>query len=202
RPQFDPSFLLWGLGFLRHCTPRSSERGLAATAVLSRDAFRYFDEMLRDGLELNLERRGLLLIGTSQAAIDEELAELGKLSAHQIPVEVSRLSDAECRDREPLIGPDVAGGIYVSTEAHLDPRELTSALARMIIARGGRVRTGEAVQGFLIEDRRVTGVVAGSEIPASTVVIAAGARSVPVARMLGARLPMTAGKGYSFSVTS
>ena len=202
RPQFDPSFLLWGLGFLRHCTPRSSERGLAATAVLSRDAFRYFDEMLRDGLELNLERRGLLLIGTSRAAIDEELAELGRLSAHQIPVEVSRLSAAECRDREPLIGPGVAGGIYVSTEGHLDPRELTSALAGMITSRGGRVRTGEAVQGFLTEDQRVTAVVAGSEIPASTVVIAAGARSVPVARMLGARLPMTAGKGYSFSVTS
>jgi D-amino-acid dehydrogenase len=202
RPQFDPSFLLWGAGFLRHCTPRSSERGLAATALLSRDAFSYFDDMATDGFELNLRRRGLLLIGTSLAAIDEELGELGKLAPHQIPIEISRLSAAECQDREPLIGPGVAAGIYVSTEGHLDPRELTSALAKTIIARGGRVRTGEAVRGFITEHERITAVVAGREIPASSVVIAAGAHSVPVTRMLGVRLPMTAGKGYSFSVTS
>ncbi|MDR2987045.1 MAG: FAD-binding oxidoreductase, partial [Nocardiopsaceae bacterium] len=188
--------------FLRHCTPRSSERGLAATAVLTRDAFRYFDEMIADGLELDLQRRGLLLIGTSQASIDEEFAELSKLSAHEIPVEISRLTAAECREREPVIGPAVAGGIYVSTEGHLDPRELTKALAATITARGGRIRTGEAVTGFVTEDQRVSAVVAGGEIPASNVVIAAGAHSVPVTRMLGVRLPMTAGKGYSFSVTS
>jgi D-amino-acid dehydrogenase len=190
------------MAFLRHCTPHSSERGLAATAVLTRDAFRYFDDMLADGLELDLQRRGLLLIGTSQAAIDEESAELGKLSEHKIPVQISRLSAAECREREPLIGPGVAGGIYVSTEGHLDPRELTKALAATITARGGRIRTGEAVSAFVTEGQRVAAVMAGGEIPASNVVIAAGAHSVPVTRMLGVRLPMTAGKGYSFSVTS
>lgn len=202
RPHIDPAFLLWGMAFLRYCTPRSSERGLSATVVLSRDAFRYFDDMLADGLELNLQRRGLLLIGMSKAAIDAECAELGKLSAHQIPVEISRLSAAECREREPLIGPEVAGGIYVSTEGHLDPRELTAGLAAMVTARGGRVRTGEAVRRFTTEGGHITAVVADSEIPASSVVIAAGAHSVPVTRMLGVRLPMTAGKGYSFSVAS
>ena len=202
RPQIDPAFLLWGMGFLRHCTPAASERGLAATALLSRDAFRYFDDMLADGLPLHLERRGLLLIGMSRAAIEDEFGALGKLSAHQIPIEVSRLSAAECREREPLIGPSVAGGLYVSTEGHLDPRELTAVLAATITARGGRIRTGEAVRGFVTEDQRITAVMAGSEMPASSVVIAAGAHSVPVTRMLGVRLPMTAGKGYSFSVAS
>jgi D-amino-acid dehydrogenase len=202
RPHFDPSFLLWGMAFLRHCTPRSNERGLAATALLSRDAFRYFDDMRADGIELNLQRRGLLLIGTSQAAIDDEFAELGRLPGDQIPIEISCLSAAECRAKEPLIGPDVAGGIYVATEGHLDPRELTAALAAIITARGGTIRTGEAVQGFITEQQRVAAVVASSEMPAASVVIAAGAHSVPLTRMLGVRLPMTAAKGYSFSVSS
>jgi glycine/D-amino acid oxidase-like deaminating enzyme len=191
-----------GLGFLRHCTRRSSERGLAATALLSRDAFRYFDDMLADGLNVDLERRGLLLIGTSAASIDGELAELGRLGEHHIEVDITRLSAAECRDREPLIGRAVAGGIYVSTEGHLDPRQLTARLAALITSRGGSIRTGEPVTGFVSQGGRVTAVVAGTEVPVSSVVIAAGAHSVPVARMLGARLPMTAGKGYSFSVAS
>jgi D-amino-acid dehydrogenase len=201
-PQPDPAFLLWGLGFLRHCSHRSAERGLAATALLSRDAFAYFDDMLADGLDVRLERRGLLLIGTSPASVDEELAELGKLGEHHITIEATRLSAAQCREREPLIGPDVAGGIYVSTEGHLDPRQLTAGLAKLIISRGGSVRTGEPVTGFVSRAGRVTAVVAGTEEPATSVVIAAGAHSVPVTRMLGARLPMTAGKGYSFSVAS
>jgi D-amino-acid dehydrogenase len=202
RPQPDPGFLLWGLGFLRHCTRRCSERGLAATALLTRDAFRYFDDMLADGLDLTLERRGLLLIGTSRAAVDAEFAELGTLGAHRIQLEITRLSAAECREREPLIGPAVAGGVYVSTEGHLDPRQLTASLAALITSRGGSIRTGQPVTRFISRGTRVTAVVAGGEVPASGVVIAAGAHSVPVARMLGARLPMTAGKGYSFSVAS
>jgi D-amino-acid dehydrogenase len=201
RPHLDPSFLLWGMAFLRHCTPRASERGLAATAVLSRDAFRYFDDMLADGLDINLQRRGLLLIGTSQEAIDDEFAELGKLPAHQVQIEMNRLSAAECREQEPLIGPGVAGGIYVSTERHVDPRDLTAALAAIITARGGTIRTGEPVRSFVTGHQRIAAVVAGAEIPTASVVIAAGAHSVPVTRMLGVHLPMTAGKGYSFSVS-
>ena len=201
-PQPDPAFALWGLGFLRHCSRRSAERGLAATALLSRDAFACFDDMAADGLGVRLERRGLLLIGTSAASVDEELAELGKLARHQITIEATRLSAAQCREREPLIGPEVAGGIYVSTEGHLDPRELTAGLAALITSRGGCVRAGEPVTGFVSSGGRVTAVVAGTQEPAASVVIAAGAHSVPLTRMLGPRLPMTAGKGYSFSVAS
>jgi D-amino-acid dehydrogenase len=202
RPRPDPAFLLWGLGFLRHCTRRSSDRGLAATALLSRDAFRYFDDMLADGLDVRLERRGLLLIGTSPSSVDAELAELGRLGEHHIQLKITRLSAAQCREREPLIGPDVAGGIYLSTEGHLDPRQLTAALARLITSRGGVIRAGEPVTGFVSHGGQVTAVVAGTEVPASNVVIAAGAYSVPVTGLLGVRLPMTAGKGYSFSVAS
>ena len=200
RPQFDPEFALWGLSFLRHCTRASNERGLAATALLSRDAFRYYDEMRSDGVAVELERRGLLFIARSKAELDAELAELGRLPAHGIAAEITRLSGAECRDRQPVIGPDVAGGIFVSTEGHIDPRQLTAALAEAITSRGGVIRAGVPATDFAVRDGRVTAVIAGQDIAADSIIIAAGALSVPVVRRLGARLPMTAGKGYSVSV--
>jgi D-amino-acid dehydrogenase len=213
RPQADPSFALWGLSFLRHCTRASNERGLAATALLSRDAFRYYDQMRADGLAVDLERRGLLFLAHSEAELDAELAELRRLSGHGIAAEITRLSGTQCRDRQPVIGPRVAGGIFVGTDGHLDPRQLTAALAALIISRGGTIRTGEAVRDFVVRGGQVVAVRAGdggpgdggpgdggAEIPAGSVVIAAGALSVPVTRKLGARLPMTAGKGYSVSV--
>ena len=219
RPQLDPAFALWGLSFLWHCTAASNERGLAATALLSRDAFRYYDEMRADGVAVDLERRGLLFIARSAAGLDAELAELGRLPAHGIAAEITRLSGSECRDRQPVIGPAVAGGIFVATEAHLDPRQLTAALAAVITSRGGVIRAGLPVAGFVVRDGQVTAVVpargsvawdsagpvaagpvAAEDIAADHVVIAAGALSVPVTRKLGARLPMTAGKGYSVSV--
>ena len=155
RPQADPSFALWGLSFLRHCTRGSNERGLAATALLSRDAFRYYDEMRADGLAVDLERRGLLFIAQSHAELDTELAELNRLAGHGIPAEIIRLSGAECRDRQPVIGPAVVGGIFVATEGHLDPRQLTAALAAVIISRGGTIRTGEAVRDFVVRGGQV-----------------------------------------------
>jgi D-amino-acid dehydrogenase len=220
RPQADPAFALWGASFLRHCTRASNERGLAATALLSKDAFRYYDVMRADGLALGLERRGLLFIARSAAELDAELAELSRLASHGIAAEITRLSGAQCRDRQPVIGPDVAGGVFVATEGHLDPRQLTAALAALVTSRGGTVRAGTPVTGFAVRGGRVAAVVtgpvsagggdggrgdggrggAGEEIRADSVVIAAGALSVPVTRLLGARLPMTAGKGYSVSV--
>jgi D-amino-acid dehydrogenase len=215
RPQADPAFALWGASFLRHCTRASNERGLAATALLSKDAFGYYDVMRADGLAIDLERRGLLFIARSVAELDAELAELSRLGRHGIAAGITRLSGAQCRDRQPVIGPGVAGGVFVSTEGHLDPRELTAALARLITSRGGTIRAGTPVRDFVVRDGRVAAVVAGpastgrggvgrggpaEEISADSVVIAAGALSVPVTRLLGARLPMTAGKGYSVSV--
>src|SRR5215475_2485171 len=200
RPQPDPRFALWGLSFLRHCTRGSNERGLAATALLARDAFRYYDEMRADGLAVDLERQGLLLIARSQAELDLEQAELGRLAAHGIVAEITRLSGAECRDRQPIIGPEVAGAIFVAAEGHLDPRQLTAALAKMITSRGGVIRAGEAARGFVVRDGRVEAVIGDEDVVADSVVVAAGALSVPVLRLLGARLPMTAGKGYSVSV--
>ena len=205
RPTLDPAFLRWGLGFLRHCTRRASDRGLAATALLSRDAFRYFDDMIADGLAVDLHRRGLLFAGRTQAALDQEAAELGHLAGAGLLTELTRLSADECRAAEPLLGPAVAGGIYASADGHLDPRQLTAALAELVTSRGASVETGCPVRGFATRGGRVTAVLAGPdrpgrEVPAGSVVIAAGAWSVPVAAMLGARLPMTAGKGYSFSL--
>lgn len=200
RPRPDPGFALWGLSFLRHCTRSSSERGLAATALLSRDAFRYYDQMRADGLAVEVERRGLLFISRSQAELDLELAELSRLAGTGIVTELERLTGDECRARQPVIGPAVAGGIYVATEGHLDPRRLTGALAGLITSRGGVITSGATVTSFVVRDGQVTAVVAGEEIACRNVVIAAGALSVPLTRMLGARLPMTAGKGYSVSV--
>jgi D-amino-acid dehydrogenase len=215
RPRPDPVFALWGLSFLRHCTRASSERGLAATALLSRDAFRYYDQMRAGGLAVEVERRGLLFISRSPAELDLELAELSRLAGTGIVTELERLTGDECRARQPVIGPAVAGGIYVATEGHVDPRRLTEALAGLITSRGGVIHTGAPVRDFVVRGGRVAAVVAGQEgqqsqdgqqsqagqeVACANVVIAAGALSVPVTRMLGARLPMTAGKGYSVSV--
>jgi D-amino-acid dehydrogenase len=201
-PQPDPAFALWGLSFLRHCTRASNERGLAATALLSKDAFRFYDVMRADGLAAGPERRGLLFIARSAAELDAELAELSRAARHGVAAGITRLSGDECRDAHPVIGPGVAGGIFVGSDGHLDPRRLTAALAALVISRGGTIRAGTPVRGFAVRDGRVTAALTGpgEEITADSVLIAAGALSVPVTRLLGARLPMTAGKGYSLSV--
>jgi D-amino-acid dehydrogenase len=200
KPQLDPAFAAWGLSFLRHCTRSWNDRGLAATALLSRDAFRFYEEMIADGLKVDLWRNGLLFIAKSEEELNLELAELRRLPDHGIDLEITRLSGQECRDRQPVIGPEVAGGVFVATERHLDPRQLTAALQTLIASRGAQIRTGEPVLDFVVRDEHVTAVVTREQIPATAVIIAAGALSVPVTRKLGVRLAMTAGKGYSVSV--
>ena len=66
---------------------------------------------------------------------------------------------------------------------------------------GGRVREGVAVTGVERASGSVVAVrTSAGDLPCRAVVIAAGTWSAQLLRDLGHRLPLQAGKGYSFSV--
>src|SRR5437660_6572541 len=95
----------------------------------------------------------------------------------------------------------VAGSAYFPMDCHLSPRRLMSALTSAIERDGGRFlwRTG-------ISEWRTSGTRIGSVatslggIEGDAFVVAAGSYSQEVVRPLRIRLPIQAGKGYSFDL--
>ena len=193
--------LPWLLRFARSCTTRSHERGLAATASFNRAAQAAFDRLVHDGVACELHRDGLLHVFRDARALDASLEEHRALSRHGYG-EPEVLSATAVRRREPALSDQVVGGYFVREEYHVRPETLTDGYVTRLAAMGVEVRSGAQVTRLVQEHGRIVGVDApDGVIQADEVLVAAGARSGVLLETVGVRLPTTAGKGYSITVS-
>lgn len=117
-----------------------------------------------------LRREGTLVVAVDQADHDELSTLAGWLADHGRTV--STLGRRELRDREPLLGSSIRGGLDVPGDLAVDNRRLLAALT---------AACANACVTFA--PRRVTAI---AELPADQVVVAAGAWSA--ALLPGARV--------------
>lgn len=213
RALFDPSSALyfkpgnwpelapWLARFWTYCNQRDHRRGVAALAELSRDVFDLVAAMDADGVEFELYRQGMLVAARREADARAELAKLEPMRAHgyELPDEI--LTGAALHDVEPALAPEVDAGFVVSQHWHVRPDSFTAGLASALRDMGVTIVEGAEVIDFELHAGRVRALrtAAGSH-EADAVLLAAGAWTPPLAAMVGVRLPMQAGKGYSFFV--
>jgi len=90
-------------------------------------------------------------------------------------IELTWLSGAEARRREPHLRSGVAAGVYSPNDHQVNNRKLVQALKLAAERAGVRIHEHAPVERLLTANGRVTGVqVAGAEVPAEVVVHAAG----------------------------
>jgi D-amino-acid dehydrogenase len=191
----------WLLAFTRSCTKRAHDQGTQATLAICRDVHPSFDALRASGVAFTLHSKGMRFVGRTRAAAEHELEALAPAAAlgYQLPAQID---DAEAtRAAEPLLSENAVASVYLSGDQHLDPRELVAGLEEWLAEHHVPVHRDREVLGFGRRGGVVTEVrtAAGAET-ADAVVVAAGAWSRALVRDLGYRLPLQAGKGYSFSV--
>ena len=136
------------------------------------------------GRDIGLELDGVLAVGldTDDVAVIDDL--------HSLHVDhglaSTRLRSRECREHEPLLAPQVRGGLFAPNDGAVDPRRLVDALTVACHDAGVELRTGH-VERFALDGDRVTGVVLGGEtLIAPTSVLAAGSWSSLLDAVTGA----------------
>lgn len=119
--------------------------------------------------------------GTLSVAIDaDDNAVLDDLYQFQrrLGLRVRRLRGSECRQLEPLLAPDVRGGVLVEDDNQVDNRLLVRALLAAVERVGATILSGMARE-ILVKNDCVQGVLleSGEHLFAPAVVLAAGSRS-------------------------
>lgn len=126
---------------------------------------------------------GTLLLATD----DDQLAALA-----EVPHPGELLDGAGVADAEPALAAGMAGGLLIAEGRRSDPAALTAAAAEEARAAGADVRAHVEVK--LLRAGRV--VTDQGAFDAGTVVLAAGAWSRGLARMLGHELPVRPVRGW------
>ena len=205
RPRLTPSFLAWLVRFQRSTTRSAFERGYAALARLSVPTFDRFAELADAGVDTTLRRPGLLHVFRSAAEARRYQRLQGRMSWAGYEVPDDLLVGASLAALEPALRGDVGAGVgvgyLVPGDGLVDPFTFTSSLAGILRKQSVCVDERTSVIGVRLDGASVTAVVTNrGDLPCSAVVVAAGSWSASLVAMLGGRLSLQSGKGYSFSV--
>lgn len=200
RPRASWDLLSWGFRFWR----AASRRHVARSAPLLRDlhiASRACFEELAGclGEDFGLVKKGLLMLCKTEHGLDEEAATAGQARSLGIPAEV--LTPRQTAELEPNVRMDIAGSVHFPMDCHLTPGRFMGALRRALEQADVRFSWDTTVAGWRVNGSRVEAVrTSRGDFDAEEFVLCAGVWSTTVARGLGLRIPMQAGKGYSLTL--
>jgi D-amino-acid dehydrogenase len=142
-----------------------------------------------------IERRGVMHVYPSRAAFDAD--RLGWNIRKRVGVTWIEISADEMRQREPDLDPRYRFGVLVEEAGRCrDPGGYVAALADHAGALGAEVLLARA-RGLRLNGGKLTAVLTDKgEVACDAAVIAAGARSKPLAASIGDRLPLETERGY------
>ncbi len=201
RPRFDPGLARWGWLFYRASRPARARAAMPLLRDLSLESRRLFFEWQRELGGFEVEPSGLIVLYRSAEAEEEEhrLAE----AARSLGLEARSLTPSQVRELEPGVELDVRGGVHFPIDCRMDPRDFLNRLAQDVVERGGVLRWEDEVEDITMRNGGVARVdTTAGPLELDELLVAGGAWSGRLARKLGLRLPMQAGKGYSLTLES
>ena len=198
RPRPSWELVSWGWKFYRASSPARVKRAMPVLRDMALRSRTMFAELAEtEGFEFGLEKKGLLMLCKTRAALGHEAEIVATANALGVDAE---LLDAEgVRKKDPAIEMDVCGGVYFAQDCHLDPARFLNNLRQEVRRLGGAILWGAEVNGFRQSGARLEAAIlrSGEEISGDEFVLCGGAWSPSVGKKLGLNLPMQAGKGYS-----
>ena len=198
--RIDPG--LWSfLGrFASHGTMRAWNRTMAALTPIDRIALEAFDELTDGGVD-SWTREGPFVVAFAEEAHSRGfLREIEGVIRHGQDAPLERLDDP--RELAPMLSDAVQVAYRLEGQRFLEPAPFVHALADAVVARGGELRTGASVVDASGGERASVTLADGERLEADSVVVATGAWMPQLARRLGVRTRVQAGRGYSFTVAT
>ena len=219
-----PSNLLalvpWLMRFRSFCNRAEQMRGIAAFAALNAVTMERYDELAADGMQFEYSESGLLMafrnfdeaeatrkevelvaaaaatLGTASGTASGATSETASWASS-----CQALNETELYEREPMLRPGFRFGLFLDEGRHVRPESVTGGLGSLLRASGIEIHQGATATGFRSERQRVTAITTSSgDLEVDAVVLAAGAYTGTLSRMLECPIPLIAGKGYSVTI--
>jgi D-amino-acid dehydrogenase len=193
------------LRLARSCTPRRWEDSVQALIPLSRDAHAAYDALTAQNALTTTESAHLIAFSSGESH-DTSCAHLTRMQSLGSPTEFEELDGPRIRGEAGILSDQAVSGVRLLRQRFLDPTTFVPGLAQDVVARGARLDIGVELKAARDAGTHVELLVVDAGAPqvrnVDAVVLCTGAWIGPLARPFGVRLPVYAGRGYSFGVPS
>lgn len=199
KPRLDMDFIKWAWHFYKNSTAENVKRSvphLNNILQLSRQLINDMRDELGDSFDM--ETKGCFMMCQGKKALEHEfhLAD----DAEKLGLVVDRLHAAEVQALEPDVELNVAGAVLFRDDCHFNPGKLMLLLKENLAKKGVQFKLNNTVTGFEKTGTTVTAVITDKEkISGDNFVIATGSWIPGVCKMLGIKLLLQPGKGYSYT---
>lgn len=208
QPRIDWNLVNWGLKFIRSATKNQVEAAaipLRDIAIISKREYESWFTI--PGFDFAYQQKGLLEIFQTDAGAEhakhtvEKALELGL-------TDTKLLSKNELQDLEPQTRINGLGAILFNCDAHCYPDKLMQNLIAYLKQQGVKLISNEEVIGFEKVTKKINKVIAVNKLhggknvfKGDEIIIATGSWGRETAKLLGTRIPMMPGRGYSVTLT-
>ena len=199
KPKLDRDLIRWAMTFWKSANVRTMKRNIPPLHEILQLSRRLMDEMKDDlGNGFRMEEKGCLNLykqvstGNHEYKLSKEAAGLG--------VETKILSSREIQQIEPLIAPDMLGGVLYTDDCHLHPGDFMHELEKYLLRKGVQFQLNTTVTGFETKHQKIETVLTDDGVfTCDELIIAAGAWLPELTRKLNVHMLLQAGKGYSMT---
>lgn len=191
----DLEYLRWLVAFVRKCSSRSADAGLRAMLDLNLETAELFDALNASEMNFELEHSGVLIAYSHRASFASAQRK------YCFSPGVTVLHADQAVEAEPLLSDACVGALCCRGERHLRPELLVHELSDRLLQHDVSIIDECPCLDFVTEGRRIVGVnTPYGVLQSEAVVLAAGASLRALGRIIGVRLPVEGGRGYSFDL--
>lgn len=201
RPRIDPAMWKWMASFAKRCNRDDMiESAKAIQPLLTSSLDLYRELVATEGIECEFHKQGLLFVYRNSKALDA-YEPTNRLLTERFNEPAQKIEGDELLEFEPALRSGLAGAWYFEHDAHLRPDRLMASWRSLLEQRGVRFVENRALEDFNVSSGHVASATASGEaFDADLFVVATGARTPLLAPILGQRVPIEPGKGYSITV--
>ncbi len=201
RFRLDPALFSWLLNFAGRCNEQDQLQSAQAIHTMLQAARKLYDDLILDEqLQCEWETRGILFVNRSAQGL-RHADHVAHLLKDEFGVNASRYEGEAVQQLEPALLPGNAGAWLYECDAHLRPDRLMSQWQTAIVRQGVRIEEQTNFLGFKEYKQKINGVQTDrGDYPADAIVIATGAWTPQLQSLLGCRVPIQPGKGYSITM--
>ncbi|MGH3554664.1 MAG: NAD(P)/FAD-dependent oxidoreductase [Mycobacterium sp.] len=195
----DPALWKFLVRFAANCRGSSWIRAARASATISQGCMEAYDVLVSNGVDAPVTDAPITALFHTSRDGEHLLEELRRLRDAGQPISTTELTGAALREQVPLASSAVTAGVRIDGQRFVDPGRFVQALGRSVVERGAELHTVDVADVRASGDGVTVQPRSGPALTADVAVIATGAW-LPGLASRWVRVPVQAGRGYSFTV--
>ena len=190
----------WFLRFTLRCNEKDMMDGARALYPLLQSSMKLYREMIsKEGIDCEWRDKGLLYVYKDRQTFDS-YEKTNDMLTEKFGETAVRVEGEELPGLEPALKPGLAGGWHYKEDAHLRSDLLMTELKRVLLKKGVKILENRTLKGLRNDGDVVSAQTQDESVETDHLVLATGALSPKLAKIIGWRAPIEPGKGYSLTM--